>query len=88
MTCLMIGSAILVNVRRIRKHQANTENKTAQSPASIFSLWQSVVTQLFSITWVPTFRRVFAVQSLMSTAVFNPRLLLLSNTLVLTGYSV
>ena len=59
MTCLMIASAILVNVRRIWKFRANNETKTAQPPTLIasgfFSLWQSVTAQLFFITWVPTF---------------------------------
>jgi hypothetical protein len=60
MTCLMIASAILVNVRRIRKYLAHTENKTTKNPAplasGIFSPWQSIATQLFSITCSPTFR--------------------------------
>ena len=37
MTCMMLSSAILVNVRRIWKYQANTADKTAQSTAPIFS---------------------------------------------------
>lgn len=60
MTCMMISSAILVNVRRIRRYQANTENKTTQRTepifSSIFSLWQNVASQLFSAACMPTFR--------------------------------
>ena len=39
MTCLMIASAILVNVRRIWKYRANHESKTAQSPTPIASVF-------------------------------------------------
>ena len=60
MTCLMIASAILVNVRRISRYQANTKHKTAllTQPigSAVFSLWQIVASQLFPITFKPSFR--------------------------------
>lgn len=60
MTCMMIASAMLVNVRRIWRAQANHTSQTAESPlpvaSAFFSLWQSVTPQFFSTAWAPSFR--------------------------------
>jgi hypothetical protein len=57
MTCMMIASAILVNVRRIGRYQ--TEKKEAQSIqpcfSVLFSFWPKFLAQLQSVSFTPVF---------------------------------
>jgi len=59
MTCLMISSALLVNVRRIWRYQANTHHQAAQRTepifSAIFSRCQALAAQLFSTACLPSF---------------------------------
>lgn len=58
MTCLMIASAILVNVRRICRYQ--TEKNEAQSIppffSVLFSFWPNFLSHLRSVSFTPIFR--------------------------------
>lgn len=58
MTCLMIASAILVNVRRICRYQ--TKKKEAQSIqpffSVLFSFWPKFLATLRSVSFTPIFR--------------------------------
>jgi hypothetical protein len=58
MTCMMISSAIVVNVRRIWNYQAKKtakeSSKTVPLPSCLFSFCEKLVAQLFPTRLIPT----------------------------------